>query len=114
VPWPEEPCDDGNDCTMTNCDPEVGCSTPPVPDMTPCADGYGYCWEGTCILRCYHVNDCAHWGSLCAEPTCNVDTGECGRILDPSFGCQTSNVADGTACGGGTGECEDGACVPLP
>jgi hypothetical protein len=32
-------CEDGNPCTINWCDPDEGCTAPPLPDGSPCGDG---------------------------------------------------------------------------
>jgi hypothetical protein len=35
--WQE--CEDNNPCTINWCDPDLGCTAPPLPDGSPCGDG---------------------------------------------------------------------------
>ncbi|MEZ4266622.1 MAG: hypothetical protein R3F39_09610 [Myxococcota bacterium] len=37
VPWQD--CEDGNPCTINWCDPDAGCTHPPLPDGSPCGEG---------------------------------------------------------------------------
>jgi hypothetical protein len=51
---PAPVCDEPTQCTESICDPLVGCLSMPLPDGTPCDDGWGrshhdYCEAGRCI-----------------------------------------------------------------
>lgn len=98
-------CDDGNQCTRDVCEPEQGCTHPPVPDETPCAnhnrcDGREVCSGGVC--QGGKPPDCDD-DNPCTEDWCNRDAG-----------CMHEAVDDGQTCGeSACGEmvCSGGTCV---
>ncbi|MDH3727537.1 MAG: hypothetical protein OER77_08410 [Myxococcales bacterium] len=99
-------CDDGNECTMDDCDPMDGqCDHSNMVDGTACDFGGfpGVCTVGVC-----------EDAMLCAGVDCD-DSNECtADTCDPMDGqCDHTNVMDGTACDfqGGPGMCDAGACV---
>jgi hypothetical protein len=76
---------------------------------------------GACDALCRFATGLWRVECGCVEPDSTLNHALCNdgkectvNTCDQSSGCQTTNVANGTACEGGTGECEDGACVPLP
>ena len=101
-------CDDGNPCTIDECDPASGCtasnvgagapcSTPAV-EQAACTDG-GVCQGGACVgipVECADdgkvctddlcdpaADACAHPPKPgCVEPTCEAD-GDCAGQVDP-------------------------------
>ena len=98
-------CDDGNQCTLAQCDPYTGsCSNPSKPNGTSCDFGGlpGRCSSGLCT-------------SLCSGVVCD-DGNECtADYCDPSDAswCVHTTMPDGTSCDldGDTGVCEAGECV---
>jgi len=83
-------CDDGNSCTTDTCDVagnacrnEVRVDGAPCDDPDPCIVG-GICAAGTCAGGTLVTCDD---GEPCTADWC-----------DPSVGCTSRNVADGTAC----------------
>src|SRR5207253_396882 len=44
-------CDDANECTVSGCNPDTGCTQQPVPNGTACAAGVGACLYGTCVQQ---------------------------------------------------------------
>jgi len=112
LPGAPKVCNDGNPCTVDQCDPKSGgCNFKALPkDGTPCdADGNActegdLCSNGTCIagkpLNCDDSN-------VCTAETC-----------DPKLGCTQVQLAvscdaDGDLCTSGD-KCKSGACVAGP
>ncbi len=94
-------CDDLLDCTLDECDPDIGCKY--EPDDTFCDDGVP-CTEGACdvVEGCVQVaND-----SQCDDNNpCTVDR------CDLQTGCQSdATPMNGTSCGSGQ-ICADGLCI---
>jgi MYXO-CTERM domain-containing protein len=105
VPGSAPVCNDGNDCTQDSCNPASGCVHAAVAGGTPCADngnlcdGPETCQGGVCASG--PALDCDDH-EMCTDDTC-----------DPSTGCRSAPVADGTSCGGGlcaSGTCAGGIC----
>jgi hypothetical protein len=95
-------CDDGNECTLTECDPFTGaCPNPDKPNGTTCDfDGLaGECESGLCVGLCSGV-DCDD-GSACTSDSCDPTDGLCDYVA----------VVDGTLCAGDAGTCAGGRCV---
>jgi hypothetical protein len=98
---PGDGCNDGNQCTSDSCNPANGaCSNLAVQAGTVCDAGNGTCQAGDCVPtpRCQGVN-CSD-GNERTSDICNASTGACSN----------PNVANGTACDGGNGSCQSGAC----
>lgn len=98
-------CDDGDECTLDNCDPASGaCTNPVAPNGTSCDFGGlpGICISGICedAMLCDGI-DCDD-GNVCTDDYCDP--------LDGS--CQHDPVPSSVSCnsGGGPGVCIDGAC----
>ncbi len=81
-------CDDGNPCTVDDCDPALGCITA----VKACAD------EDPCTLD-----------------HCDVKTGDCAHDVDPcddGNACTTGSCTPGTGCVFGALDCNDNdACT---
>ena len=100
-------CDDGQVCTMNTCNPASGCAYPPVPG--PCDDGDDCTVGDACaagLCRPGGPRSCPSDGNECTVEAC-VD-GSCG----------STDVAEGTLCGGSTGSegryhCSGGGCRDL-
>ena len=96
---------DGVDCTSANdcvqdgaCDPASGECIPGSnePLDTSCAEGV--CdGQGACV-ECNNAGQCPDDGNECTAAACDSNT------------CSTGNVADGTSCDGGDGQCMSGVC----
>ncbi len=99
-------CDDGNPCTLDECDPLSGC-THDILTGTECGDGNvctlaDHCQEGTCVGTPISCDD----GNPCTDDGCN-ETGGCFFDFN-SAGCDDSDpctVADA---------CQEGQCVGFP
>jgi hypothetical protein len=97
-------CDDDNSCTTDTCHNGL-CHHANVDDGAACDDGDSgtkndQCSDGECVgvpVDCDADSDCQKLTTDCAVGVCENDT------------CVVVNVADGTACSGGT--CDDGDCV---
>ena len=97
------PCDDGNECTTSSCDPEAGCVSTPVPDGEPC-DDQSSCLQGVC-QGC--GPDCAD--AECGDDGCGGTCGECGSGECLGGLC----LAASTSCDGDA-DCEDDeVCLPF-
>jgi len=83
-------CDDGNDCTGTDCDPALGC-TYPILDGEPCAGGAGVCQGDTCC-----VSDCT--SKECGDDGCG---GVCGAC-EEHYTCDEGTCVYQPWCGDGT------------
>ncbi len=81
-------CDDGNPCTIDDCDPAQGCVT----TIKPCADS-----------------------DPCTLDSCDVKTGDCLHTPDPcddSNACTTGSCTPGSGCAFAAADCSDGdACT---
>jgi hypothetical protein len=89
------------DCTEGICTALGVCETEPADPETPCNGGQGVCdGSGTCV-ECINAGQCPSDGNECTVAVCA--TNACGQ----------ADVSDGTACGGGSGECQSGTCVPV-
>ncbi len=108
-----EDCDDGNECTYDNCDPQTGCSNPPKPYGTECGefrdclddiclgyfayfypdDGHDYCdGSGNCLIYSCDLED-----SYCTDddPLDGVNNLTCGAPCDQDEDCpQTTEMCD--------------------
>jgi hypothetical protein len=99
IPGTALECDDNNSCTDDQCLPDSGCAYNPYPTGTPCNDGQvctvnDSCVGGVCTGQAVDCDD----NNLCTEDVC-----------DQVGGCQHTQLADGTSCGGG--QCGQGVCV---
>jgi len=92
-------CDDENECTKELCDLADGmCAYSNEPKSTAC-DGDGVCdGAGTCV-ECNDDEQCDNFND-CTSDSCDSENGLCN---------DSTPVADGTECAGGT--CEAGACA---
>ena len=86
-------CDDGNPCTLNDCDDEKGCVTAPTENGTPCDDGES-CTE----------NDSCTNGACIGGPPADCEDRVCG-LTDAGCDCG--------ACPTGTGCSEEGLCLPI-
>lgn len=100
-------CDDGNPCTVDQCEPEEGCSYILL-DGISCEDGSlctleDRCVAGQCVGEPLNCND----GNICTQDGCH-----------PVTGCW-HDLADNACCQGGVSVCDDGnpctddGCDPL-
>ena len=97
-------CDDGNQCTVSMCDPSnASCPNPDKVDGTPCdyGDDPGRCSSGLCVGLCTGVVCNDH--NQCTSDACDSATGSCTH----------TDRADGVSCdfGGVAGVCEGGECA---
>jgi hypothetical protein len=102
----DNPCDDGNPCTDTDCDPITGCLFTPLADGTSCSDANACtsgdsCQAGACTGTAAVCND----DNACTTDTCESTTG-----------CVFTNVADDATCDDGNActsgdSCQSGACT---
>lgn len=126
IPSAPIPCDDGDPCTLDQCDPAIGCSHAEElcpADCTGLGDGER-CIDGTTCT----VGDTCQSGACVAGPvrTC-PDIDECTSAqCDAVFGCMyteefvsppcvpecTGTVADFTRCPGDRNLCSIDACLP--
>ncbi|MCA9529224.1 MAG: hypothetical protein KC543_03715 [Myxococcales bacterium] len=119
--------DDGNECTAAACTGN-GCVQNNVPSGTACTGG-ACDGNGTCVPTNLCPTGACDDGIGCTADTCNPTDGSCTNTpddgacpsdgnecttesCDPVNGCGSSNVANGTACTGGT--CQAGTCVANP
>lgn len=127
-------CDDGSECTSTDCDPAIGCTYAPLED-SPCSDDF-FCTIGelcTSFGSCEGVANCSD-SNPCTTDSCDELAASCSNVITPAAGCNDGNpctsadtcsvsgvctgspVANGTSCGsaGGCvagGMCSNGTCV---
>jgi hypothetical protein len=96
-------CDDGNPCTIDQCNPDVGqCVASPVPDGTICEDNNACTTGGTCQNgECGVPIDCSD-GQACTDDECDPTTGRC---LNPPVECDDGNVCTSDSCDDGSGAC---------
>ncbi|MGK4000946.1 hypothetical protein [Sorangium sp. So ce1024] len=114
--------DDGNDCTLDQCD-ETGPIHTALPDGTGCRGGRGYCIAGKCT-ECMYQADCAITANAvchhhkCVPASC-VDTRLGDGETDIDCGGPCAPCADGQKCNVDA-DCSSGACtsarcaVPTP
>ena len=91
-------CDDGNICTLNQCDAKAGCTAIPFPLDCPDNDKCTTeekCQGGKCVTKVTACDD----SNPCTTDTC-----------DPKTGCVHKNVADGAGCGAGK-TCVAGKCT---
>jgi len=105
-----EPCDDGNPCTINDCDfidlPGF-CKTMVQPDDTPCAETtsgvfLGQCQNSVCLPDLCIDRDCSD-GDSCTDDVCNSPYGVCSN----------PTKANGEPCDGEPGQCLFGNCQPI-
>ena len=135
-------CDDGNDCTLDACDPDVGCVTEPAQepgccqadadceDDNPCTDTHCDLEHAWCVAEpadgACDDGDACTVGDACAAGVCApgseplaCDDGEVctDDACDPAAGCvfTPNEVAcdDGDPCTSGDA-CAAGACAGAP
>eukprot|EP01065_Artemidia_motanka_P042695 TRINITY_DN5771_c0_g3_i2.p1 TRINITY_DN5771_c0_g3~~TRINITY_DN5771_c0_g3_i2.p1 ORF type:complete len:4752 (+),score=1264.50 TRINITY_DN5771_c0_g3_i2:1602-15857(+) len=96
-----------------SCDRTVGrCSTPLLPDNTPCDDGNALTADDRCVMGACIGTD------KCAAVVCPAATVQCKAqgACEPQSGvCTTPNAADGTTCDDGNADtvqdrCTSGQC----
>ncbi len=94
-------CDDGEDCTMDDCDAALGCVTMPIAgtctDANPCTQE-DLCQSGKCASGAATLCDD---GNACTLDSCA-----------PATGCAHTAGGDGVSCGVGA-TCGGGACKAL-
>jgi len=104
VPGAAVVCHDANPCTDDVCLPGVGCVFSPnfaaCDDGDPCTTG-SRCLGGSCWAGSFACDD----GNPCTADTCAPD-GTCSNTPDDALPC-----SDGSACTLGD-RCEAGACLP--
>ncbi|WP_437598959.1 hypothetical protein WMF28_39790 [Sorangium sp. So ce590] len=91
--------DDGNDCTVDQCD-DSGPTHQVHPDGTGCRGGKGYCVAGQCV-ECMYQADCA----ITANAVCEQHMCVPASCIDNRLG---SDETD-TDCGGPCVPCANGA-----
>ena len=100
----ENPCDDGNDCTVDACLPATGCLHAKAKDGAPCDDGSlcstkEACQAGQCAVL--EQVTCAD-DRVCIDDSCDPKTGECVRSPTAKQGqsCEASGKAQcvGSTC----------------
>ncbi len=94
----QKSCDDGNICTLNQCDKVKGCTATPFPLDCPDNDKCTTketCQGGKCVTQPTSCDD----GNACTKDSCA-----------PQTGCVNKAVADGSACGAGK-VCNKGKCV---
>lgn len=107
-------CDDGNDCTIDECDPTDGeCFAVAVQDDQTCdfEGSAGLCKSGECedAMLCIGA-DCGD-GDLCTNDECDPFTGTCSN---PDLVCEDANLCTTDSCDSGSGcvfsekNCSDG------
>lgn len=129
---------DGNECTQ-DCSPQAGCNYAPLTG-TACADepGGNVCTTDVCAAGvCIHPPNTCDDGIACTVDSCDPILGcqatnsdplcddgeECTSEVcdpqsgDPTTGCVTTPVADGTVCDDDSvcttdDQCQGGFCVP--
>lgn len=83
-------CDDGDACTLNQCDPGTGCVYPDAPNTTPCEDGdpctlYDTCdGAGECIPGTPKTPACDD-ANVCTDNSCTPDGLSC--LFSPIAGC---------------------------
>ena len=98
-------CEDAEECTANECDPETGCVFPPTNEGGECDDGSECTLEDACNAgECVGTTRSCDDNDPCTDDAC-----------DPSSGCQNANNTapcdDGDLCT--TGDlCAEGECVP--
>ena len=103
VGGPAPDCDDGNECTAHDCEPETGCTTATVVDGTGCSENddacaqTSHCQAGECVtattLECDDGDPC-NGAETCGAAGC-VD----GVLLE----CEDGNPCTVDSCVAGTG-----------
>ncbi len=76
-------CDDGNPCSLDECDPQAGCKHTPLEDGTDCSGGV--CGQAACTGGMCMPQD----GSCDDENPCTED------FCNPADGCRHTPLADG-------------------
>lgn len=115
---PSEPiaCDDGDDCTVDTCDPDLGCQNVQIEGCcatdADCEDG-DPCTEHVCdpqlgcVLTANVCGACCRVGEPCID---GVAENQCAGAFDTFLGigsrCDTASC--GACCETDTGECSDG------
>ena len=102
-------CEDGNPCTLDNCDPVQGCVGVPLPGGTACKPGMfcvqaGTCEQGECKPTA--TVQCGD-GNPCTTDACNAETGGCVHVA------VVGQCNDGNPCTDGD-VCVGKACVGKP
>ncbi len=106
-------CDDMNECTVDNCDVQIGCIQTPQPgecqDPNPCSlTGTGFCQAGECISN---LRDCDD-NQPCTLDTCD-GSGNCihppavGQCDDKNACTQSETCISGECTNGSTVDCDD-------
>ena len=101
VPGDPPSCDDNNPCTL-DCDPEIGCATTPLPDLTSCDDGD----------KCTKSDKCMSGVCEAGEPRSCNDANDCTLdSCDPEEGCLHTALPTGLACEDGNACTVGDACI---
>ena len=108
------PCDDGDDCTGSGCDPLYGCTFPTVvaecDDGDPCTTGE-LCVEGACqagsIAACDDGDPCTV-DSCAGDGACSHAPAPAGTGCDDGLACTTGDQCLAGECAGAA----DPACTP--
>ncbi|MBM4387749.1 MAG: hypothetical protein FJ088_08425, partial [Deltaproteobacteria bacterium] len=103
----EKVCDDADDCTIQECDPQNGCMYTYTQGGNSCND-YDLCTENTV---CDNMGYCGGGNAV----TCPDDNNDCTTdACDPLAGCSYEPAPDFTACSEADpyGTCLGGKCVP--
>ena len=100
-------CDDGNPCTVDDCDPATGCVT----TLVPCAD-QDPCTLDACDVatgQCTHVANTCDDGNACTTGTCDPVTGCAFAAVDCSDGdaCTSDGCSPQAGCLHAPLDCED-------
>jgi cysteine-rich repeat protein len=118
---PSPICEDDNDCTDNQCEPDNGCVYPAFDDNTPCDDQSlctqtDSCQAGICTganpLLCDDLNQCTN-------DFCNADSGCVAQAVDDNTPCddqslctQTDTCHNGQCSGAEPLDCDDAeACT---
>jgi hypothetical protein len=117
-------CDDGNPCTLDDCDPAAGCTyDSATSEQAACSDGNActvgdICAGGLCVPG--ELIDCDD-GNVCTNDSCDIASGFCknannNQPCDGVLPCVSGPVCSNGACTGGTkqtdccalnGDCDD-------
>ncbi len=101
-------CDDGNPCTIDDCDPAKGCIT----TIKPCADS-DPCTLDSCDVTtgdCQHVPDPCDDGNACTTGSCTPGSGCLFAAVDcsDSDACTSDGCTPSSGCLHASLNCDDG------
>lgn len=113
---------DGNECTEAACENNA-CVQANVQNGTSCNNNQGVCQAGACVgciddSQCSDANAC-NGAETCVNNVCQAGTAvECAQVecqagsCDPNDGsCSYTDLADGSSCSDGAGQCFGGQCT---